>query len=53
METITLTKNNLIQDSDRNEENGFPVLDSNKTREMMTRNPTMSTRTTSKKKSCK
>jgi hypothetical protein len=25
-------KNNLIQDSQGNEENGYPVLDSNKTR---------------------
>jgi hypothetical protein len=31
METI-LSPNNLIQDSEGNEENGYPVLDSNKTK---------------------
>jgi hypothetical protein len=46
-------QNNLKQDSEANEENGYPVLDSNKTKLMMPRNPAMPTRTTSKKKSCK
>jgi hypothetical protein len=45
METILPPKNNLIQDSERNEENRYPVLDSNKTK--------MPPRTASKKKSCK
>jgi hypothetical protein len=31
METILFPKNNLIQDSERNEENGYPVPDCNKT----------------------
>jgi hypothetical protein len=30
METILPPKNNLIQDSEGNEENGYPVPDSNK-----------------------
>jgi hypothetical protein len=46
-------KNNLIQDSEGNEENENPVLDSNKTKIMTPRNPMMPTRITSKKKSCK
>jgi hypothetical protein len=46
-------KNNLIQDSQGNDENGYPVLDSNKTKKMTARNPMMPTRTSSKKKSCK
>jgi hypothetical protein len=49
----SLHKNNLIQDSEGNEENGYPVLDSKKTKINEPRNPIMSTRTTSKKKSCK
>jgi hypothetical protein len=32
MEIILPPKNNLIQDSEGNEENGYPVLDSNKTK---------------------
>jgi hypothetical protein len=32
METILPPKNNLIQDSETNEENGYPLLDSNKTK---------------------
>jgi hypothetical protein len=46
--------NNLIQDSEGDEENGYPVTDSNKTKinDVNKPNP-MSTRTTSKKKSCK
>jgi hypothetical protein len=28
----SLPKNNLIQDSEQNEENAYPVLDSNKTK---------------------
>jgi Zn-finger protein len=32
METILPRQNNLIQDSDRNEENGYLVQDSNKTK---------------------
>jgi hypothetical protein len=31
METILPTKNNLIQDWERNEENGYPVPESHKT----------------------
>jgi hypothetical protein len=32
METILLKKNNLIQDSEGNEENGFPIPDPSKTK---------------------
>jgi hypothetical protein len=32
METIPTQKNNLIQDSEGNEQNGYPVTDSNKTK---------------------
>jgi hypothetical protein len=32
METILLPQNNLIQDSEGHEENGYPVPDSNKTK---------------------
>jgi hypothetical protein len=46
-------QNNLIQDSERNEENRYPVLYSNRTKIKDTKNPTMSTRTYSKKKSCR
>jgi hypothetical protein len=41
------------QDSEGNEENGYPVLDSNKTKINDTKEPTMFTRTASEKKSCK
>jgi hypothetical protein len=53
-ETIPRPPNNLIQDSEGDEENGYPVTDSNKTKinDVNKPNP-MSTRTTSKKKSCK
>jgi hypothetical protein len=45
-------QNNLIQDSEGNEENGYPVPHSNKRKinDMMPRNSATSTRTTSKKK---
>jgi hypothetical protein len=46
-------KYNLIQDSEGNEENGYPVPDSNKTKKNNSRNPIMPTRIASKKKSCK
>jgi hypothetical protein len=39
-----LPKNNLIQNSEGKEQNAYPALDSNKTRIMMPRNPTMPTR---------
>jgi hypothetical protein len=35
------SQNNLIQDSEGNEENGYPVPDSNKTKKMMPRNAMM------------
>jgi hypothetical protein len=47
------TKNNLIQDAEENEENGYPVPDSNKTKINDTKEPNDATRTPSKKKSCK
>jgi hypothetical protein len=47
------SQNNLIQDPEGNEENGYPVSDSNKTKKMTARNPVMATKTSSKKKSCK
>jgi hypothetical protein len=46
-------QNNLIQDSEGNEENGYPVPVSTKQRYRTPRNPTMSTKTPSKKKFCK
>jgi hypothetical protein len=46
-------QNNLIQHSKGNEKNRYPVLDSSKTKINAPRNPMMSIRTTSKKKSCK
>jgi hypothetical protein len=52
-ENHSLPKYNLIQDSKENEENGYPVQDSNKTKINTPMNPTMPTRTFSKKKSCK
>jgi hypothetical protein len=47
-----LPQSNLIQDSEGNEENGYPVLDTNKTM-IMPRNPMMCIRTLLKKISCK
>jgi hypothetical protein len=49
----SLPKNNLIQDSEGNEENRYPAPDSKNTKINYTRNPMMSRRTSSKKKSCK
>jgi hypothetical protein len=46
-------KNNLIQDSQRNEENGYPVPDTNKAKIIDTKEPNNVTKTPSKKKSCK
>jgi hypothetical protein len=46
-------KNNLIQDSEGNEENGYPVPDPNKTMLNDNKETVMSTKTSSKKKSCK
>jgi hypothetical protein len=46
-------KNNLIQDSEENEENGYPVPDSNKTMINDTKEPSDAHKTPSKKKSCK
>jgi hypothetical protein len=46
-------QNNLIQDSEGNEENGYPVPDPNKTKLMIPRNPVIPTKPSSKKKSCK
>jgi hypothetical protein len=42
-------KKKLTQDSEGNEENRYPVVDSNKKRYMMPRNPTMLTRTSSRR----
>jgi hypothetical protein len=39
METTLPPKNNLIQDSEGNEENGYPVPDSNKTKINDTKEP--------------
>jgi hypothetical protein len=39
METILPPKNNVIQDSEGNEENRYPVLDSNKTKINDTKEP--------------
>jgi hypothetical protein len=39
METILPPKNNLIQESERNEKNGYPVPDSNKTKVDDTKEP--------------
>jgi hypothetical protein len=46
-------KNKLVQDSERNEETGYPDPDSNKTKKTIPRNPTKPARTSRKKKSCK
>jgi hypothetical protein len=45
-------KNNLIQDSEGNEENGYPVLDSSKTKINDIKEPNDATRTSLNKKSC-
>jgi hypothetical protein len=45
-------QNNLTQDSEGNEENRYLVPDSSKTKINDTKDPMMSTRTSSKKKSC-
>jgi hypothetical protein len=50
---ISSLQNNLIQDSEGKEENGYPVWTPTKQRKMTPRNPTMSTRSSSKKKSSK
>jgi hypothetical protein len=39
METILSQQNNLIQDSEGNEENGYPVPDPNKTKITDTKEP--------------
>jgi hypothetical protein len=52
MET-TLFKNNLIKDSERNEENRHPVLDSNKTKINDTKEPRDAHKNTIREKSCK
>jgi hypothetical protein len=41
------------QDSEGNEENGYPVPDPNETKINDPRNPVLLTKTSSKKKSCK
>jgi hypothetical protein len=46
-------KNNLIQDSEGNEENICPIPDSNKTKTKDTKEPSNAQKTSSKKKSCK
>jgi hypothetical protein len=46
-------KNNLIHNSEENEENRYPVPGSKKTKTNDAKNPMMLPRTTSKKKSCK
>jgi hypothetical protein len=47
-------QNKLVQDSEGNEENGYPDPDSNKTKiTKITRNPKKPTRMSWKKKSCK
>jgi hypothetical protein len=48
-----LPQNNLIQESQASEENGYQVLDSNKTKINDTKEPIMPTKTLSKNKSCK
>jgi hypothetical protein len=52
METILPPKNNLIQDSEGNEKNRYPVADSNKTNINNAKEPSVATKS-SKKKSCK
>jgi hypothetical protein len=46
-------KNNLIQDLEGNDENGYPVPDSNKTKTNNAKEPNNGHRKTLKKKSCK
>jgi hypothetical protein len=46
-------KNKLIQDSEGNEENGYPVPDSNKTKIKNAKKPNEAHKNTRKKKSCK
>jgi hypothetical protein len=46
-------KNTLIQDSERNEEHGYSVPDSNKTKINGAKKPNNVRRTSPKKKSCK
>jgi hypothetical protein len=46
-------QNNSIWDSEGNEKNEYPVPDSKKTKIIDAKDPTMPTRTSSKKKSCK
>jgi hypothetical protein len=46
-------KNNLTQDSEGNEETGYPVPDSNKTKINDTKEPSDAHKNTLKKKSCK
>jgi hypothetical protein len=52
-EITLLKKNNLIQDSEGNEESEYPVPDPNKIKINDTKEPVMPTKTPSKKKSCK
>jgi hypothetical protein len=46
-------KNNLIQDAEENEENGYPVLDSKKTKINDAKEPNNGHKNTHKNKSCK
>jgi hypothetical protein len=46
------TPNNLIQDSEGNEENRYPVTDANKTKISDTKEPTFVHKISSKKKFC-
>jgi hypothetical protein len=46
-------KNNLIQDSEGNEENGYTIPNSKKTKTNNTKKPRDATKTSSEKKSCK
>jgi hypothetical protein len=53
METILSLQNKLIQDSEGNEEIGYPVPDSNKTKINYAKEPNEAHKNTLKKKSCK
>jgi hypothetical protein len=53
MEIILPPQNNLRQDSEGNEENRYPVSDSNKAKKNDVKEQMVTTSTTSKKKSCK
>jgi hypothetical protein len=53
METILPPKVNLIQDSEGNEENRYPVPDSNKTKKNDTKEPNGVQKIPSNKKYCK